>query len=126
MYGECWLWTGPRDRHGFGMIRRSARRSSRLAAHAVAWEIHRHICTSPHRVRHVCARNSCVNPAHLTDTPVFAGMRRPHPTSADVAEIRCEYELGRVSRKDVARGMNLSTHDVSGILHGLSFGGACR
>lgn len=59
---SCWLWTGVKDRDGYGIFwfRRRNRRAHRVAYWASVGEI------PPGRhVDHTCQRQSCVRPDHL-------------------------------------------------------------
>ena len=56
----CWLWNGPIDRNGYGMVysrgkNRIAHREVYLAATG----------TLPPELDHLCKRPRCVNPEHL-------------------------------------------------------------
>jgi hypothetical protein len=63
---DCWLWTGPDNRAGYGQIDRGAYTAELVGVHVVAWEV-----TAGRRVpkglvvRHTCGRGKCCNPAHL-------------------------------------------------------------
>src|SRR6185295_14325894 len=58
--GECWLWTGPRDRDGYGKVG-----LHRVLAHRLAWTIAAGRITDGKRVLHRCDVRACCNPAHL-------------------------------------------------------------
>jgi len=60
----CHLWTGSKDRHGYGQIRDDA--GTLVAAHRLAWE--QSNGRRPKRseyVCHTCDVPACVNPQHL-------------------------------------------------------------
>lgn len=58
----CWIWNGPKDRHGYGVIKiwgkmKRCHRVSKERAHG----------TIPEGmvIDHICRVRSCVNPLHL-------------------------------------------------------------
>ena len=59
----CWLWTGCKNKHGYGMF--GINRVPRMA-HRIAWVIHnKQDWPVDLQTRHTCNNASCVNPAHL-------------------------------------------------------------
>lgn len=59
--GECWEWTGGRDKDGYGKLRLG---KTQIAAHRFSYELHNG--QAPQGiVRHQCNNPPCVNPAHL-------------------------------------------------------------
>lgn len=65
--GDCILWTGHKDRDGYGVI--TLRRASRKA-HRVAMWIAGLPIPSGHVVNHTCRNRACVNVGHMnTCTP---------------------------------------------------------
>jgi hypothetical protein len=60
--GECWLWTGPRDKDGYGKanVRRRA-----LRAHRVSWTMANGAIPEGLIVCHRCDTPACVRPDHL-------------------------------------------------------------
>lgn len=61
--GGCWLWTGHRDRGGYGQV---WFRERPRAAHRVALEILFAVQPPQDRdIDHLCRKRACVNPAHL-------------------------------------------------------------
>lgn len=63
---ECWIWTGPRRRRGYGAINEGGTGGRTLVASRVAWELaHGKSIPEGMIVRHSCDNPPCVNPAHL-------------------------------------------------------------
>lgn len=58
----CWLWTGWRDRDGYGRLKWRGRK---IRAHRLAYELHNGPVASTLQVCHSCDVPACVNPAHL-------------------------------------------------------------
>ncbi len=94
---DCWLWTGAKGSHLYGMVR--ACMTARLA-HREAYEaVNGAGSAAGLVVRHRCDVRACVNPAHLqigthSDNVRDKVERGRHPTKlteADVRTIRSEY-----------------------------------
>lgn len=60
--GACWLWTGGRERRGYGFFWYGQRLWS---AHRFSYMIHNGEIPSGLTIDHVCRNPQCVNPAHL-------------------------------------------------------------
>lgn len=65
----CWLWTGTKERNGYGQVythRRLDGRKVRHYAHRVAYAITHGFVPAHLEVMHRCDVPGCVNPDHLT------------------------------------------------------------
>lgn len=62
---ECWLWTGPKTKIGYGLARLSEEKNRLTTAHRTAWKITYGAIEGKLEVAHKCANKLCVNPSHL-------------------------------------------------------------
>ena len=61
----CWLWTGARNEHGYGVLHVRSVQTGNLLAHRVSWEIHYQEVPAGTYVLHHCDNPPCVRPDHL-------------------------------------------------------------
>jgi hypothetical protein len=62
MEDRCWVWTGSRDRKGYGRFK-FQRRNAR--AHRVSYLLFIGSIPSGDTIHHICRNPSCVRPSHL-------------------------------------------------------------
>lgn len=60
--GECWLWTGELDPHGYG---RFSYKGGKGFAHRASWQFFVGPLPDHLAIDHLCRVRNCVNPAHL-------------------------------------------------------------
>lgn len=62
--GICWLWTGAKNRGGYGVINRG-RRFGTVVVHRAVWELLVGPIPEGTELDHVCRVRACCNPDHL-------------------------------------------------------------
>jgi len=115
----CWLWSGWKDRYGYGQFQWAKGRS--VQAHRVAWILANGPIPPGHWVLHRCpdgSRRDCVNPAHLSlggaqenaadrqregRGPAGARHYRARFSEAQAAAIRARYAAGGVTQAALAQ-----------------------
>ena len=125
--GGCWLWTGAKDRDGYGVIADGGRT---LAAHRVSYELHNRALPPGSLVMHSCDTPACVNPAHLSVGTkrtnaldmTRKGRRATKLSRLQVLEIRARVGDGE-STVDVAAVFEVSAATIRSIVSRRSWRG---
>ena len=134
----CRLWSGPRNRGGYGVF--WFERPTQQMAHHVAWRLHHGTWPTLH-VLHKCDTPACVNPDHL-----FAGTHQDNMrdaarkgrfgrlfgdrssnhklTEARVAEIRARRDSGEML-KDLAAAFGVSKSCIHAVCTGKNWRRLC-
>ena len=71
--GDCWVWTGAKNRQGYGSQRLDGKRPG---AHRVVYEALVGPIPEGLELDHLCRNPSCVNPDHLEPVTHQENMRR--------------------------------------------------
>lgn len=124
---ECWLWTGNRDKDGYGSIRTP---ETQLRAHRVSYKIHNPgDCIEGLVVRHRCNNPPCVNPAHLLAGTHLDNMadrmeaghfyvNEDHPNTKYSNEVVAQVRAASGTHEEVAARFGMSTSQAGNIRRG--------
>jgi len=122
----CWLWNGPKDRDGYGLI---FHKGKQVRAHRLSYELHWTVIPKSCIVRHKCDNTSCVNPSHLvlgytkdnSQDMVDRGRsnkgKKIKQVPRDIAsKIAVEYDIGDSTIYDLSLKYGFSTRTVNRIV----------
>lgn len=134
-HGECWPWTGARDR-GYGMIGLGGRNAGTMRAHRAAVLISGRSIPKGMLVRHICNVRECCNPDHLVvgtyaenaedarkAGTLAVGDRLPQTrlNPSKVNEIRELLEGGKYTQRKIATMFGVGQYAISQINTGATW-----
>ena len=70
---DCWLWTGPQNRNGYGMFWANGRHE---VAHRAAWRLSGRELDPSLTMDHLCRVRLCVRPDHLEQVTMRVNLLR--------------------------------------------------
>jgi plasmid maintenance system antidote protein VapI len=128
--GDCWLWTGARNRTGYGTF--LIRTGVTAKANRLAWELTNGPIPDGLSVLHTCDQPACCRVEHLylgtqqdnmrdmvTRGRSGRGEKHRHKlTAAQVLEIRSRYAAGGTSHIKLAREYGVAYPTISHLLTG--------
>lgn len=124
---DCWLWTGNRDKDGYGSLRTP---TTQVRAHRVSFQIHNPgVSIDGLMVRHKCNNPPCVNPAHLLSGTHLDNMadrmeaghfysNEDHPNTKYSNEVVAAVRAASGTHEEVAHRFGMSTSQAGNIRRG--------
>lgn len=91
--GECWLWKGSFNSHGYGRFGHPAK-----MAHRLVYEMYRGPIPEGLHLDHLCRTKACVNPAHLE--PVTPAVNIQRGLNSYALRYLCRNGLHNISLPD--------------------------
>lgn len=87
--GECWIWSGCKDRDGYGITCKTEHHASTRAART-SYEAFIGPIPEGYVIDHLCRNPPCVNPSHLEAVTVQENtLRGAGPTAANARKECC-------------------------------------
>lgn len=82
--GDCWEWTGSKDKDGYGQI-------DGAKAHRIVWQALVGGIPEGMQIDHLCRLERCVNPDHLRVVTARENSRASFgPTGINAAKVKCK------------------------------------
>lgn len=132
--GDCWIWTGAKNRRGYGVTSVDHRQ---VRAHRLAWEYTHGSIPGRQYVCHTCDNPPCCNPAHLflgthEDNMRDRSMKKRVPTGERGGLAKLTWEQVRQIRRihsephrpkitETAARFNVSPGAIAHVLKGLTW-----
>ncbi len=135
--GDCWIWTGPRDHHGYGKWQTTGHKRSNIKVHRWSYEHFNGPIPDGLMIRHTCDHPSCVNPAHLLVGTMQdnmndkvarnrqqqgEGIAQSVLTRSDVLEIRERYAAGGIYQRELAHEFGVTQSAISDVINRKNWG----
>lgn len=127
VHGQCWVWTGSKDREGYG----------RFSYYGKNYQAHRFVLVMTGGkiadgllVCHKCDNPSCVRPSHLflgtnadnmADASDKCRLSRGKLREEEVRRIRLLYKSSATSRKALASAFGVTADNIGKIVNGASW-----
>lgn len=107
---SCWIWTGPRNRSGYGV---TGVRGIPSLAHRLLWEMLNGEIPPGMFICHRCDIPSCINPKHLflgTPKDNSQDMVRKNRVSRPIGEL---HPQAKIKNRDVRKIRSLAARGIS-------------
>lgn len=87
---ECWLWTGQKDKYGYGKAR-PGKSAEHMGVHRFVYSLVHGPIPEGHTIDHLCENKLCQNPTHLEAVPPgINALRSAHsPAGANMRKTHC-------------------------------------
>ena len=86
--GICWLWTGAKNRGGYGVISKGRRQGAAIV-HRAVWELLVGPIPAGTELDHVCRIRACCNPDHLEPVTRAVNVARGSRRAGVQRQTRC-------------------------------------
>jgi hypothetical protein len=133
--GECWEWTGTKNKDGYGMIKLHTKKM--VSAHRLSYVLHHPLNVDIWEYREICVCHKCDNPKCVNPSHLFLGSRTDNMTDmfnkgrcilgekkhnskltdTQVREIRTRYADGGITHRGLAKEYGTSSPNITAILN---------
>jgi len=128
---SCWLWTGTKDKDGYGMLsgKKPDGKRTQLRPHRISYELHIGEIPCGVFVLHKCNNPACVNPEHLYSGTHNENMKdridaghysvgEKHPNAKITESIAREILASKQPAKIMAEKFGISESQIKNIRRG--------